>query len=128
MQIVPDARRWLLVSAAFMALEVLCAVYAPGRYGPSATLLSLLLLVLVWRRSSAARAVLFVLAMAGGLIYGVSFIDASGSPTFAVSGLDVPYAWGFSLAFLGQALPLLTPAVRDHVQRRDVVTPVVAAA
>ncbi|TCJ00328.1 hypothetical protein [Aeromicrobium sp. IC_218] len=128
MQIAPDARRWLSVSAASLALEVLCRVYAPGRYGPGWTLLSLLLLALVWRRSPAARAVLFVLAMTGGLIYSVGFIDPSGSPTFSAAGLDVPYAWAFALSFLGQALPLLTPAVRDHVQKRDVAAPVPAAA
>lgn len=122
MEIAPDARRWLRVCAAFMALEVLCAVYSPGRYGSGATLLSLLLLVLVWRRSRTARAVLFVLTMTGGLIYSVSFIDPSGSPIFSVAGLDVPYAWAFSLTLLGQALPLLAPAVRDHVQKRDVAS------
>ena len=120
MGITSDARRWLRVSAAFMALEVLCAANAPGRYGPGWTLLSLLLLVGVWRRSHAARAVLFVLALTGSLVYGVGFVDPSGSPTFSVAGLDVPYAWAFALAFLGQALPLVTPAVRDHVHKRDV--------
>jgi hypothetical protein len=128
MTISADARRWLRVSAAFMALEVLCAVYAPGHYGTGWTLLSLLLLVGVWRRSRAARAVLFVLAMTAGLIYSVGFIEPSGSPTFSAAGLDVPFAWLFALALLGQALPLITPAVRDHVQKRDVAVPVSAAA
>ncbi len=115
----PTPRRWILVSAVAVLAEIGVDLIGPERFEGPALPFTLLLLVLVWRRSAVARGVVVVLALTGAIIFGLG----------AVFGETERLHYALTaLAYLGQAVPLLTPAVRDHVQKRDVATPVPASA
>lgn len=107
------------MSSLAVIIEVGVEVSDATRSGGPIIPLTLLLLVLVWRRSTVARGFVVVLAMVGAIVFGLGAVFGD---TDRVSHALT------ALAFLGQALPLLTPAVRDHVQKRDVAASPAAAA
>ena len=61
-----------------------------------------LLWLVAYRRSRPARAFIVVTTLIGAAIHVGS--DPTG-----------PHAWALAALYLGQALPLLTPTVREHV-------------
>ena len=100
--------RWLvLLSAACLALQVSRTDYGEGPGGGGGGLwlaLGLLLLWLVYRRRSrVARGVVVVTSLAGAVVYSLGALQSTDAALL-------------SMAFLGQALPLLTGPVRRHVQ------------
>ncbi|NYD42156.1 hypothetical protein [Nocardioides panaciterrulae] len=101
-------RRWLLASGAFLLLQVACTDYGADA-GPAAVFwlaIGVVLLRLVYtRRSRVARGLVVVLALMGAVIFGLAALDSGRAAVLAI-------------AYLGQALPLLTAAVRRHVQAR----------
>jgi peptidoglycan/LPS O-acetylase OafA/YrhL len=106
-QLLQNSGRLIALSWAFLAIQVSATDY--GTEGPDLALGwlligSLLLLLVHRRRSRIARGLVIVPAMTGAIGCAIaSFTDGSA---------------GFvAVTFLGQALPLLTPAVRRHVQR-----------
>ena len=70
----------------------------------------LLLWLVVWRRSRSARAFVVVSSLLGGIIYALLLLAYPGGPVHAAV---------LSVLFFGQALPLMTRSVRDHVRRGD---------
>lgn len=118
----PAARNWILVSALFHLLLAPVAMIPGDGFtwrGGAAMSLWLLLLVLVWFRSRVARGISFVWTMTWAVLFTVGgIIDVLREPTTLL----------VAVVLYGQALPLLTPAVRDHVQKRDVAVPVPATA
>ena len=79
--------------------------YGPAARGTTAfwAVVGLLLLWLVYRhRSRIARGLVIVAALVGAVIY-------------ALAALSRPEAALVMLAYLGQALPLLSPPIRRHV-------------
>ncbi|NYJ04558.1 hypothetical protein [Petropleomorpha daqingensis] len=101
-------RALLLLSGAFLAVQALLTDYGDGN--PAAAVLwfavgCVLLWVVFRRRSRAARGVVIVTALVGAVVYGLA-------------SLDDPHAVVLALAFLGQAVPLMTGPVRWHVQTR----------
>ena len=98
----------LMIAVSFVCVVAQAALTDYGD-SPGAALvwlvLDALLLGFVYvRRSRAARAVMVVLALLGAVVYAVAAVNGDG------------HAAVLALLFLGQALPLLTPSVRDHVQ------------
>lgn len=98
-------RSWLLVSLVGLAAQVAVTDY--GTAGDAARVLwfflgSGLLWLIYARRSRAARAVVVVGSLTGAVLYAFSAFHDVGHVVVA-------------LAFLVQALPLLTHAVRRHV-------------
>jgi hypothetical protein len=102
------ARQRLLASGAFLLLQV-----ALTDYGAEAALgavfwfaVGAVLLRLVYtRHSRVARGIVVVLALVGAVLYGLAALDSGRAAVLA-------------LAYLGQALPLLTDPVRRHVHAR----------
>ena len=97
------------LSALFLALQTALSTYGvdPEATGRFWLAIGWLLLVAVYRwRSRVARGVLVVSAFVGVVIYGLA-------------ALTDPHATLVAMSFLGQALPLLTRPVRQHVQVRD---------
>ncbi len=70
----------------------------------------LMLWLVVWRRSRLARAFVVFSSSLGGIIYALLLLAHPGGPVHAAA---------LSALFFGQALPLMTRSVRDHVRRRD---------
>ena len=97
----------LLVSAAFLLVQVALTDYGPGGNAALFWLAigALLLWLVLRRRSRVARGIIVVTALVGAVLHGLAMLD----------GLD---AAPVALAFLGQALPLLASPVRRHVQQR----------
>ncbi|MCZ2807050.1 hypothetical protein O2W18_18235 [Modestobacter sp. VKM Ac-2983] len=109
----PDRTRLLIplgLSAFFLALQAALTDYShmdSGAAGRFWLAVGCLLLVAVYRaRSRVARGVIVVSAFVGVVIYGLVTLTDS-------------YAVLVALSFLGQALPLLTKPVRQHVRRHD---------
>jgi Mn2+/Fe2+ NRAMP family transporter len=102
------ARQRLLASGAFLLLQV-----ALTDYGAEAGLgavfwfaIGAVLLRLVYtRHSRLARGIVVVLALMGAVLYGLAALDSGRAAVL-------------SIAYLGQALPLLTDPVRRHVHAR----------
>lgn len=98
------------LSALFLALQVVLTDYGAmgsGAADPFWLVIGCLLLVAVYqRRSRVARGVVVVSAFVGVIIYGLA-------------ALIDPRAALVALSFLGQALPLLTNPVRQHVRPRN---------
>lgn len=99
-------RALLLVSAGCLAVQVALTDHGDetragaGRFW---LVLGLLLLWLIWRRRSrVARGVVVVTSLAGAVVLG---LDAAGSSEAAL----------LAVAYLGQAVPLLSSPVRRHV-------------
>jgi hypothetical protein len=103
----PGAGWWVLVSALFLLVQVVATDYGSGNPEGTAVFWFVVGLVLLWfvyrRRSRFARGLVVVLSLTGAVVY-------------ALGALDSLRAAGLALAFLGQALPLLTNPVRRHVQ------------
>jgi len=98
----------LLVSAACLAVQVVLTNYGEGNGGAAGGWFAIgcLLLVLVYRASSrVARGLIVVTALVGAVLHGIAAVD--NPPSVLVA-----------LAFLGQAVPLSTGPVREHVQSR----------
>ena len=70
----------------------------------------LLLWLVVRRRSRAARAFVVVTSLLGGVIYALVLLSYPGGPLHAAV---------LSALFFGQALPLMTRPVREHVHADD---------
>ena len=97
----------LLLSAVSLAFQTALTDYGEAARGTAAfwAVIGLLLLWLIYRnRSRIARGLVIVAGLAGAVIYGLA----------AFSSLEATL---LMLAFLGQALPLLSPPIRRHVQR-----------
>ena len=98
-------RACLLVSGACLAGQVLSTDYGVSANGQGWFwfLVGCAMLWLVaYRRSRLARTFIVVTALIGAALYVGS--DPTGS-----------HAWALAALYLGQALPLLTPTVRNHV-------------
>jgi len=100
----------VLLSGGFLAVQVSATDYGEGILdGQPGALWFLLGCVLLWlvqqRRSRVARGVIVLVSLAGAVIYGLDARDSGRAALLAV-------------AYLGQALPLLTVWVRHHVSRR----------
>lgn len=98
--------RWLLVSGACLALEIVLTDSGPMERGTAAFYLvvGLALLALVRRGNAVARGVIVVTSSVGAIIHALSAHSFTGV--------------ALTLLFAGQAAALLTPAVRNHVQSR----------
>jgi hypothetical protein len=96
---------WLLLtSLVFAALQVSLTDY--GQAGGAAFSFGLAVVLLGFvhaRRSRSARRILVVLAITGAILHGLGGIGADDYPLLLV------------LAWVGQAVPLLTRPVREHV-------------
>ncbi|MCZ2837694.1 hypothetical protein [Modestobacter sp. VKM Ac-2985] len=98
------------LSALFLALQVVLTDH--GHVGAEAAgwswmVVGCLLLATVYRgHSRVARGVVVVSALVGVVVYGLA-------------ALTDPRAALVALSFLGQALPLLTAPVRQHVRHHD---------
>lgn len=102
-------RALLLLSAAFLALQVILTDYGDGHAGAAGLWLvvgCLLLLVLYRWRSRLARGVAVVTAFVGAVIH---VLAAPQDPAAAL----------LALTHLGQAVPLLLRSVREHVTTRS---------
>lgn len=98
-------RSWLLISLLGLAAQVALTDY--GTAGDAGRVLwfilgSGLLWLIYAHRSRAARALVVVGSLTGAVLYAVNAFDDAGHAVVAS-------------AFLAQALPLLTHAVRRHV-------------
>ncbi len=106
-QLLHNSGRLIALSWAFLAIQVSISDYGTDSPEPGLGWLvvgSVLLFLVHRHRSRIARGLVIVLTMTGAIGCAiVSFTDAS--------------AAFIAVTFLGQALPLLTPAVRRHVQR-----------
>ncbi|MCZ2822884.1 MULTISPECIES: hypothetical protein [unclassified Modestobacter] len=110
----PPHRKHVLValglSALFLALQVVLTDHGDmgaGAAGWFWMVVGCLLLATVYRgHSRVARGVVVVSAFVGVIVYGLA-------------ALTDPRAALVALAFLGQALPLLTKPVRQHVRHHD---------
>ena len=102
-------RTLLLLSAAFLAVQVILTDYGDGHAGAAGLWFvvgCLLLLILYRRRSRVARGVAVVTAFVGAFIHVLAVLQ------------DPPVAW-LALTHLGQAVPLLLGPVREHVKIRS---------
>lgn len=118
----PAARNWILVSALFHLLIAPIAMIPGDGFtwqGQAFAPMWALLIVLVWFRNKVARGIAFIWSMTWAVLFTLGGL---------VDGFSEPTTLLVAATFFGQALPLLTPAVRDHVQKRDVATPVPTAA
>jgi hypothetical protein len=102
--------RLVLVSLAALGVQVSLTDYGPGAESAAGgwLLIGCLLLWLVYRkRSRVARGMVVVPSLAGAVVYGMA----------ALGGERIgPVPALIALAYLAQALPLLTGPVRRHVQ------------
>ncbi len=102
------ARRLVLVSGLFLAVQVSATDYGTdqGDSTEPAVFWFLVGATLLWfvykRRSSTARYVILVLTVIGSVLY-------------ATNAFDLGRATVLTVAYAGQAIPLLLPAVRRHV-------------
>ncbi len=104
----PTERSLLLVSGAFLTVQVVFTDYGEGNSGAAGFWFAVgcLLLWLVHRkRSRVARGVIVVTALVGALFYGLGALVA-------------PHAAWLAFVHLGQAVPLLVRPVREHVHTR----------
>jgi hypothetical protein len=104
----PILHSLLLLSGAFSAVQALLSDYGDGNSAAAGFWFAVdcLLLVVVYRkRSRVARGVIIVTALVGAVIYGLA-------------SLENEHAAVLALAYLGQAVPLLTGPVRQHVAPR----------
>jgi hypothetical protein len=105
---VSGVRRRLLMSGFFLLVQVAATDYGVGADTGAAVLWFAVgagLLLLVYRRSRVARAVVVIGALFGAIIY-------------ALGAFENVRAAVLALAYVGQALPLLTGPIRRHVQTR----------
>ena len=101
-------RSMLLVSAAFLVIQVVLTDHGTGHDGAAVFWMvagALLLWLVYRRRSRVARGLIVVTALVGAVLYGLATLENPHAPALAV-------------AHLGQAVPLLTSPVRQHVQQR----------
>ena len=99
-------RPLLLVSAVFLALQVVLTDHGDDRSGAAVlwfTVGCLLLWLVDRRRSRVARGVIVVTALVGAIVTGLAV-------------LETPQAALLASAHLGHALPLLTGPVPRHVR------------
>lgn len=99
----------ILLSALALLLQVGITDYGAASESSGAAVfwfaVGMALLGLVYfRRSRTARLVAIAIAMLGVVVYGLAMLADAGQIVLVV-------------AYLAQALPLMTPAVRRHVQR-----------
>ena len=102
-------RALLLLSAAFLTVQVVLTDYGDGHAGAAGLWFvvgCLLLLAVYRRRSRVACGVAVVTAFVGAVIY-------------TVATLRNPPAGFLALTYLGQAIPLLLRPVREHVTIRS---------
>ena len=104
----PAAKRLVLLSGAFLVLQVASTDFGGGPEEPTAAIgwlaLGAVLLWLVYRRRSrVARAFIIVTSFVGAAIYALAAIDDARAVLLAVF-------------YVGQALPLLATPIRRHMQ------------
>jgi MYXO-CTERM domain-containing protein len=102
-----------VISGVCLAGQVALTDFGGGSSGPKVfwLLVGLLMLwLVVRRRSRLARAFVVVSSLLGGIIYALLLLAYPGGPVHAAV---------LSALFFGQALPLMTRSVRDHVRRSD---------
>jgi hypothetical protein len=103
----PATKRLLLLSGAFLALQVACTDYGSGSGSAAAIGWFAIGTVLLWlvyrRRSRVARGFIVVTSFVGAVIYGLAAIGDARAVLLTV-------------LYLGQALPLLAGPVRQHVR------------
>ena len=100
----------VLISSGFMIVQVSATDYGDGMIDRQVAGFWLLVgAVLLWlvqqRRSRIARGAIVVVSLGGAVVYGLGALDSGRAALIAV-------------AYLGQALPLLTVWVQRHVSRR----------
>ena len=98
-------RVWLWVSGACLVGQVFSTSYGAGSEGQGwfwVLVGGAMLWLVAKRRSGLARAFVVVTSLLGAAIF------LAADPTGA-------HAWTLAALYLGQALPLLTPTVRAHV-------------
>jgi hypothetical protein len=101
-----SVRSLLLLSGAFLTIQVFVTDYGVGNLGPSVLwfVVGCLLLWLVYsKRSRVARGLVIVTSLVGVGIYGFGALENASAAVL-------------TLAYLGQALPLLMSPVRQHVR------------
>lgn len=113
-------RFWLGVSGACLVGQVFSTNYGAGSEGQGWFWILVggaLLWLIAKRRSGLARAFIVVTSLFGAVVFVAS--DPTGG-----------HAWTLAVLYLGQAIPLLTPTVRAHVNSAPAVSaqrPVAAA-
>jgi hypothetical protein len=100
----------VLISGGFLIVQVSATDYGDGMIDRQVAVFWLLVgAVLLWlvqqRRSRIARGAIVVVSLGGAVVYGLGALDSGRAALLAV-------------AYLGQALPLLTVWVQRHVSRR----------
>lgn len=103
----PSARFLTVLSGIFILLQVVATDYGMGTANGQAAafwfVVGAVLLGLVYRkRSRVARGLVVIVALFGALLYGTAAVDDGRAALLAV-------------AYLGQAVPLLTPSIRRHL-------------
>ncbi len=100
---------YAVISGLFLTGQVALTDYGSGHDGQSVFWVVvgvLMLWLVVRRRSRLARSFVVVTSVLGGIIYALVLGSYPGGPLHAAA---------LSALFFGQALPLLTRPVRDHV-------------
>ena len=106
-------RAWLWVSGACLVGQVFSTNYGAGSEGQGwfwVLVGGAMLWLVAKRRSGLARAFIVVTSLFGAAIF------VAADPTGV-------HAWTLAALYLGQALPLLTPTVRAHVNSAPAVSP-----
>ena len=107
----PATKRLVLLSGAFLALQVASTDYGSGSEASAAIgwfVIGAVLLWLVYRkRSRVARWFIVVTSFVGAVVY-------------ALAAIGDPRAVLLAVLYLGQALPLLAAPVRHHVRATPV--------
>jgi MYXO-CTERM domain-containing protein len=107
---------YAVLSGVFLAGQVALTDFGGGDDGQRFfwLLLGVLLLwLIVRRRSRLARALVVITSLLGGIIYALVLLSYPGGPLHAAV---------LSALFFGQALPLMTRPVREHVHAVDPTT------
>lgn len=104
-------KRLVMLSGAFLVLQVASTDYGAGADESAVSvfwfIIGAVLLWLVYRkRSRVARGFVIVLSMVGAVIYAIVAIGEARGGLLAV-------------LYIGQALPLLSSPVRQHVRRAN---------